>query len=500
MKKINKTAPLKLIAVLAAFALLLPLLFCMSGAAESDTVSPTEGVFRIRNRATGQYLTAYLNGSRGKDKAYTSSPDSNNTAQIFLLKQREDGSFVIWPQNDSALYCFAYSDSTAAGTPVVKLLTEDERAYFDIFEVRSGACTIAPTGGDNAGAVLGVTDELSYYSDNLVRFTDYIEDDAAQQWYLEPVKTEKMSFAYRTTDVKLYSTGNFYVRLIPYNYIQDRVKWTSDDESILMVGEGGAYTALSPGTVKVTASVDGVSGSFTVTVTEKSAFTWYSQRSTSNSDWDATQLTDLYFRSGGTKLRFAADYRLMSVRSWMREGCATCSVAMVLHNLGATLERGYDFRSGQTGNLPADPYTVALANTYNFGASSASELLYGDPVLVGWGAVTSRFSIDGEKIGIRRVYSPTLRTIADLLESHPAGVVVEFKKASGSHYVVFAECLNPGAASANDLKFIVYDPLGYTPDQGDGVLYERSAALLVGGFGKWSITGAIIIDLADRLY
>ena len=69
MKKINKTAPLKLIAVLAAFALLLPLLFCMSGAAESDTVSPTEGVFRIRNRATGQYLTAYLNGSRGKDKA-----------------------------------------------------------------------------------------------------------------------------------------------------------------------------------------------------------------------------------------------------------------------------------------------------------------------------------------------------------------------------------------------------------------------------------------------
>ena len=114
--------------------------------------------------------------------------------------------------------------------------------------------------------------------------------------------------------------------------------------------------------------------------------------------------------------------------------------------------------------------------------------------------MTSRFSIEGEKIGIRRVYSPTLRTIADLLESHPAGVVVEFKKASGSHYVVFAECLNPGAASANDLKFIVYDPLGYTPDQGDGVLYERSAALLVGGFGKWSITGAIIIDHADRLY
>ena len=236
---------IRLAAVCAVLGMLLPLLIC-SPAAEKAGASPSDGVFRIRSASTGQYLTAYLNGSRGYGKAYIAPLDSTNEAQIFLLRRTDDGSFTIWPQNDSALYCFAYSESTAAGSPVVKLLTENEKAHFDIFELRSGACTISPLGGDNSAAVLGVTDELSYYSDLLVQYTDYREGDASQQWYLEPVKTEKMTFAFTTTDVKLYSTGKFSVRLIPYNYIQDNVKWTSSDESVIMVGNGGAYSALSP--------------------------------------------------------------------------------------------------------------------------------------------------------------------------------------------------------------------------------------------------------------
>ena len=486
------------VALAVAFALLLPLIFCPASA-EKIGASPSEGVFRIRNAATDGYLTAYLNGSRGVGKAYISPLESSNEAQIFLLKQNSDGSFTIWPQNDSALYCFAYTEGTAAGSPVTKLLTENDSAHFDIFELRSGACTIAPVGGSNPQAVMGVTDELSYYSDNLVEYTDHKDGDASMLWYFEPVVTEDMSFAFLTTDVKLYSTGKFYVRLIPYNYIQDNVKWTSSDEDVIMVGNGGEYTALSLGSAKITASVDGVRKSFTVTVTDRSAFTWYSQRSTVNSDWDATKLTDLYFWSGGVKMRFAADYRNMSARSWMREGCAICSVAMVLHNLGATLEKGYDMRSGQTGDLPADPYTVSLANTYNFGASGVAELLYGDPILANWKAIASRFFVDGEPRGCRKIYYPTPRRIATLLEDHPAGIVVEFKKGSGTHYVVFGECLNPEEKDQNKLKFLVYDPLGYTADQGDGVLYERTASYLVGGFGIWSMNSAMIYDISDRV-
>ncbi len=486
------------IAAMLAVLMLLPILLCVSSA-KNNSVSPSEGVFRIRNAKTGEYLTAYLNASRGEGKAYMAPLDKNNEAQIFLLRKTDGGSYVIWPQNDTSLYCFAYSKSTSAGSPVVKLLTEDERAHFDILELRSGACTIAPAGGDSQTSAIGISDDISYYSDDLVEFLDYKAGDGRFEWYFEPVLTEAITMAFTNTDVKLYSTGRFYARLKPYNYMQERVEWTSSNEDVLMVGELGMYTALSLGTATVTAAVDGVKKSFRVTVTDKAAFTWYSQRSTQNSDWDSSILTDLYFWSGGVKLRYAADYRNMSVNSWMREGCAICSVAMVLHNLGAVLERGYDLRSGQTGNLPADPYTVTLANTYNFGPTSTAELLYGDPILASWNAIASRFFVDGKAVGCRKIYYPSPRRIADLLEDHPAGIVVEFRKSSGSHYVVFGKCLNPEAKNQYDLEFEVYDPLGYTADQGDGVSYERTASYLVGGFGMGTMYSAMIYDLADRV-
>ncbi len=497
LKKRSKTF-VRCLSLALALLVLLPCVLCTSGAAAA--AEPDDGVYRIKNKKSGQYLTAYLNASRGECKSYMAPLDANNEAQIFLLQKNEDESYVIRPQNDTALYCFAYSESTSAGEPLIKLLTEDRRAYFDIFATRSGACTIAPVEGNNDRAVLGVTEEISYYGDKLVLFTDYSEGNASQQWIFEPVKTDKLTFAFKNTDVKLYSAGKFYVRMIPYNYMQERVKWTSSDEDVIMVGSEGKYSALSCGTATVTASVDGVSNSFTVTVTDKAAFTWYSQRNTTASDWDASLFSELYFWGSGVKKRYAVDYRSISGRnSWMTEGCAICSVAMVLHNLGATLEKGYDLRSGQTGNLPADPYTTTLANTYNFGATSVSELLYGDPILANWNSIASRFFVDGKAVACRKVYNPTLRTIAKLLEEHPAGIVAEMRKGSGSHYVVFAECLNPNAATLDELQFIVYDPLGYTADQGDGVLYERTASNLVGGFSKWSLYSALIYDLAENI-
>ena len=97
------------IAAFVAFIFLFPLLLCTSGAEDTRTSFGGEGVYRIRSRSTGLYLTAYLNGSRGVGKAYVTPLEENNEAQIFLLKENDDGSFVIWPQNDSAIYCFAYS-------------------------------------------------------------------------------------------------------------------------------------------------------------------------------------------------------------------------------------------------------------------------------------------------------------------------------------------------------------------------------------------------------
>ena len=85
---------IRLAAVCAVLGMLLPLLIC-SPAAEKAGASPSDGVFRIRSASTGQYLTAYLNGSRGYGKAYIAPLDSTNEAQIFLLRRTDDGSFTI---------------------------------------------------------------------------------------------------------------------------------------------------------------------------------------------------------------------------------------------------------------------------------------------------------------------------------------------------------------------------------------------------------------------
>ena len=66
---------IRLAAVFAVLGMLLPLLIC-SPAAEKAGASPSDGVFRLRSASTGQYLTAYLNGSRGYGKAYIAPLDS----------------------------------------------------------------------------------------------------------------------------------------------------------------------------------------------------------------------------------------------------------------------------------------------------------------------------------------------------------------------------------------------------------------------------------------
>lgn len=90
-----------------------------------------------------------------------------------------------------------------------------------------------------------------------------------------------------------------------------------------------------------------------VEVVDDSAFAYYSQHDIDGSYWNGGALSGIYFSAGVTK-RYAID-RYNGNLDWMDEGCALTAHAICLRNLGATMTEGYDFRSGQTGNLPADP-------------------------------------------------------------------------------------------------------------------------------------------------
>ncbi len=302
--------------------------------------------------------------------------------------------------------------------------------------------------------------------------------------------------AYNRARVRIYSTGSFSARVEGNDALADaKPSWSSSDSAVLIIDESGSYAALSVGHATVTVTVGELTRSFDVEVADEYAFTWYSQKNMYTSNWDASLLSKLTFYGDGKLKKYAVDEKAVGNRgSWMDEGCAICCSAMVLNNLGAKKTYGYDLRTGQTDDLPADPYTVSLANTGNNGATYATQKLYGDPVTVEWATVARAFNVDGAAVNATRVYTSSLKRIKELLEEHPAGVIVKLYGRSQNHFVVFSECINPDETDPSKLRFKAYDPLAYDPAEGDGVPFEKTRAYRL-GYTYSDITSVVIYDV-----
>jgi hypothetical protein len=500
----------RVVAALIAVALSLPIAFAASADEKSEPIVAeatvagelTDGVYRIKNLATGLYLETYKYSAKGKEKLCASELDGKNEGQCFYVRRAENGAWVLSAQNENGEYSLSGKTGTAVGDYIVKTqkAADAEYTYFDISRLDGGAFTIAPAGGDNYTAVLAVTDGKTYYSDKCVRIADLTQSDEAQMWTFESVPTEYLTTAYEKTTVKLYSTGKFYARKYPYNMVTSDIVWTSSDEGVIMMGTDGVWCALGKGVATVTASVGAAVVSFEVTVEDKDAFTWYSQSNMYTSDWSARELENLYFVDDGSKKRFAWDIkRSPRHSSWMDSGCALSSIAMVLNNMGAVKTTGYDLRTGQEGSLIADPYTVALANSGNYGVSSTSKVMYGNPIYMYWSSVASKFTVDGEKVDYHRYYNSSRKKIKDLITKHPQGVVVLFKKSGRTHYVVFAECLNPEQTVSSKLEFLIYDPAAYKPENGDGVPFQKTISYIYEGYRYSSISSVTVYDVESKV-
>ncbi len=432
------------------------------------------GVYRIRNSANGNYIDAY-------DKAYDPSGSayldkaSGEMAQDIYVKRNSDGTYSLYPQSESGKYAFSASKGSSDGR-LIKIASDNignsERFVIYSSQVSSdGSITYTVSGAGEGGLTLGVSSEQSRYKHNYVSLEKF-KGTQSQQWYFEPVETEGISLAFKSTRVKLYAVGTLYATLTPYNFAAKNVKWTSSDESILIIDGNGNYSAIAPGTVKVTAECGGRSASCTVTVSSETAFTWYSQHSTVNSDWNADLLSGIYFTAGGVRKRFMID-QYGRGRDWMDEGCYLSAIAMIFHNMGARLTHGYDFRSGQTNNLPADPYTVALANSGNEGARSPNSVLYGNPILISRSKIDSRFNVNGKPVASSVSYNVSKKAIKEALDEHPEGIIVYFTRAGRTHYIVFTKCLNPTEKNPNKYIFEVCDSASYDAARGDHVPFEK---------------------------
>lgn len=496
----------KVSALLLSILLLQSIVFhVFSENSENETtndIEMSEMVCRIKNAGSGLYLDSYKYTLKTKGKSYTEKYSESSLGQVFHLSPCDDGTYMIIPQNDNAEYTYVYSEDSTKDNKIkkVKITPENKLAKFDIVEYQDNKFVIAPANTLSQKAALVQSNTVSEYKDPYVEVQNLDPENSNHLWIIEPIKTEKLSVIYTNTKVRLYSSGKFFARKYPYNVFTDDIKWASNNENVLLMGSNGEWCALSEGKAVVTATLDKLSVSFTVTVINKDAYTWYSQNNIYTSDWDATQLKYLYFRdpSTGKKQKFAIDSKEPGGNNcWIDEGCGNCSVAMVLNNMGAVKTTGYDFRSGQEGNLIADPYTVGLANAGAYGSENNTPTLSGNPIYMRWAYVAEQFNVEGKKVILNKVYSPSTTKIKTILADHPEGVIVQLSTATKNHYIVFTECLNPGEKTSSKLKFLVYDSAAYLPENGDNVPFEKSTSYLYEGYRYKNIKSVMYFTLED---
>ncbi len=449
-----------------------------------------DGYYRIRNLKVNQYLDNYDLSYDKQGSAYLDAATAQN-GQDFYVSRNEDGSYTLVPQNDNGKYALSY----AAGTYITKRANPGKTEFFDIFPLSSGVYTIAPAYADDASLVLAASNQKTNHGFTRLNLAPYTAAKA-QQWVFEPVPVTGISLAYTEVRERLYSVGTYYAALTPYPTSAESMTWTSDNEDVLMIDNDGSWCAIGVGTANVTVTCGGKKATCRVEVVDSPSYAYYSQHDIDGSYWNGSALSGIYFSYGVTK-RYAVD-RYNHNLDWMDEGCALTASAILLRNLGARLTEGYDFRSGQNGNLPADPYTVSLANAGSYGAKTAKATLYGNPILLNHNRISTRFNVDGKAIVATQTYAPSVKQIKEALDKHPEGVVVGMQHyAYGSHYLLFTKCVNPESTNPYGYKFIVCDPAAYTASQGDNVPFEKCYSYLSLGYRYSCATCMIVWDVVE---
>lgn len=459
------------------------LLLCIGIAAESG---PESGIYTMKNIADGTCLNAFDFQYAADGNAYTDTPSGEEGENILLLKQ-EDGTYLLYPQSEAGKYAF-FAEGT--GNRVSKSEELTEASYFRISGDASGYVI---TTAD--GTCLGTTAKKTLYRKQLVMTEEYAEADT-QKWELTSVPVSSLELKIVADTVAVHSVSAVYALVKP-SYMKNFVTWSSSDERILLIDDDGSFCALSEGTATVTATLDGISASIDVTVVDADAFTYYSQHHTTGGKWNGEDLAKVYFYSGSYKRFLINGYN--RGLDWMDEGCAITAVATVLHNLGARYEDGYDFRFEADGDLEADPYTVALANSGNRGLTGPTGTLYYNPIMMNLRKITDGFTLYGQKLEAKTLHGVTKAKLKAQLDAHPEGVIVAMKNNyNGSHYIVVTECVNPDAKRANDYQFKIYDPSGLHRYDGEDVLFEKSISYVTMRYRYYHMLSMVVFDFVPE--
>ena len=450
----------------------------------------TDGVYNIINCETGKYLDVYDTPYDKSGRSYVDNK-SGESGQNFIVKRQDDGTYLLCPQSEDGAYYLCYQPDIMESELVTKSKSITTLSRFTIEpnlneEKTPESYTIKPTGMNDEMLALGISNQKGPFEFSLVNLS-YNTESPLQQWKFVKVTSESLRILGGYINVRMGYTQDIYAKITP-DYLIGNLIWETSDPTVATVDEKGLVTGISEGVCTITVTCGQQKSSTEIKVTDLPAYTWYSQHNTSTGGWDAVPLNGIYFHTyyGRRKLFFMDGYN--GTADWMDMGCKLCSEAMILHNMGATLTEGYDLRSGETNNLPADPYTVALANAGTSGYNVSSTVVINNPVLVNHYLINPRFKVNGKTITTQEWYGNSLAHIKELLESHPEGVVVGMRNVAqdSTHYVVFTECLNPDDPYGN-YEFRICDSAAYDPALGDNVPFKESISYLNLGYNYWSI-------------
>jgi len=433
---------------------------------EKASVSASElisdgGFYRISNKTADGYITLGESG--------ISVLDRDGAENIFEINATSEGFYTIRAivKGDAGYLCLI-SDGTGKGELALTDDKDSENASFDI-RYNGERFTIKAAYAENTLSLCAIKGAGDVYSPAFAE-----EAGDLSLWKISEYKPESFTLSLYSIRTKPYTSYNDLKAVVSPSYMAEYVRWDSTERSVLLVDGDGKFCALAEGDSTVIASIGNCEVKCKVNVSYDNEYAWFSQNNVETGGWNGSALYNIKFRSGGITKRFGFNGST-KFNDWLSEGCAICSIAQVFSNMGARLTNGYDFRSGLEGNLMADPYTVALANSNNYGPTSSSAVLRGDPILAKYTTIAAKFNVNGKKIKVTLTTNVTKKTIKEALDNNPWGVVVGFENAAyGTHFVTFNKCINPDAKNWRDYEFLISDPVSMNRYDSDNVLFEDS--------------------------
>ena len=462
-----------------------------SDALPSSSQKLTDGIYNIVNKESGEYIDVY-DLAFDADGSSILNEKTGEDGQSFLIRLRDDGTYALYPQNDGGKYALCYSPDILVRHVLSKTDASSRYTGFKLTPVSGGSFLISPAFTIDSDIVLGISSQKTYLGHHYVGM-EVFNGENDQKWEFVRVGSHSLDVSTTFLTVKTGGTARLYGVTTP-SYLADNLVWTSENKEIATVDADGTVHGVKAGKTVVHASLDGVSVSAEIAVTDLKAFAWFSQHNITGGGWYASAVANLYLRADGMrKIFFINGYNRNA--DWMDEGCKISSIAMVLRNLGARVTKGYDIRTGQTDLLEADPFTAVLASSGSDGRNFGGTLAY-SPVVAVYGNLSSRFRVDGKAISSSISTDVSRASLKKLLDEHPEGVVVDFKNYARdiSHSVVFTECVNPDA-DPSEYEFRICDPASPDPADGNNVLFTESYSYKTIGYRYGNMVSVLVYDV-----